>query len=74
MASFTDRSFGGGENCDSTDMNIQYTDTVNKAPVDDREEQGVQKKLSSLRSETKDFKRVVQRLFAPRCTFGLYTL
>lgn len=71
--SFSDQSAGSKASSDMTRTNSQFTDTINEVVVDHREVQWVGAKLTRLRFETKEFKRVAQNLLAPRCIPGLYT-
>lgn len=55
-------------------MIVQYSDTANKVLVDHRDKMWVERKLMMLQSDIKELKRVVERLFASHCPFGLYIL
>lgn len=61
-------------NCDLARMNVQYTDIANRVLVDQRDVRRVERKLSKLRCEIKEFKNVFQKVSALQCTAGLYSL
>lgn len=74
MTSFNDGSIGFEANRELARVRVQYTDIVNMVLVDHREVHWVESELFRLRFESEEFECDVQRLFAPHCTSGLYTL
>lgn len=74
VASFIDGSIRLEANDDLTSVNVLCTDTVNKVLVDHRDVRWVRGRHSRLKFEIKEFKRVFQKVFVPRCTSGSHTL
>lgn len=74
MASFTDRTMGFVAKCKLTRLGGQNIDVVNEFLGDNGELHWVERKLSRIRLETEEHKRVVQRVCAPHCKPGLFVL
>lgn len=73
IAQFISESVGLEGRCEPTEVILQYSDFFGKILVDHMDETLVEGKLMTLRSKIEDLKRVVERVFASRCQFGLYT-
>lgn len=65
VTSTTHRSVGSETGCDLTGMSVQCGDLASKVLGDQRKVQLVERELSTLRCEMKEFKRAVQKISAP---------
>lgn len=74
FASFTIRSLGFEPQCELARMSLQNTDIIDKVLVDCRDVHGLEKKLSTLRSENEEFSSVFRKFSASSCLLGLFSL
>lgn len=71
-AAFTGRGLSFSRRCKLTEMNIQYTDIVNRVLPEQRSDVWAQGELMMPRSENEVLKPVVERVFASHCPSGLF--